>query len=29
MALILEGKSIGSDQKNGGKRRAPDFENQE
>jgi hypothetical protein len=28
MALVSEGKSIGSDQKNSAKRRAPDFENQ-
>jgi len=29
MALVLEGESIGSDQKNSAKRRAPDLENQE
>jgi hypothetical protein len=29
MAPVLEGKSIGSYQKNSAKRRAPDLENQE
>jgi hypothetical protein len=29
MAPVLEGKSIGLDQKNSVKRRAPDLENQE
>jgi hypothetical protein len=29
MAPVLEGKSIGPDQKNNAKRRAPDLENQE
>jgi hypothetical protein len=29
MVPVLEGKLIGSDQKNGAKRRAPDLENQE
>jgi hypothetical protein len=29
MASVLEGKSIGSDQKTSAKRRAPDLENQE
>jgi hypothetical protein len=29
MAPVLEGKSIGSDQKNSAKKRAPDLENQE
>jgi len=29
MAPVLEGKSIGSNQKNSAKRRAPDLENQE
>jgi hypothetical protein len=29
MAAVLEGKSIGSDQKNSAKRRAPKLENQE
>jgi hypothetical protein len=29
MAPVLEGKSIGLDQKNSAKRRAPDLENQE
>jgi len=29
MAHVLEGKSIGSDQKNSAKRRAPNLENQE
>jgi hypothetical protein len=28
MAPLLEGKSIGSDQKNSAKRRAPDLENE-
>ncbi len=29
MAPVLEGKSIGSEPKNSGKRKAPDLENQE
>jgi len=29
MAPVLEGKSIGSDQKNSAQRRVPDLENQE